>query len=249
MEASSNLATSLSPSNPAVLFNRFRSEYPGSSQQSGFSFPKALTEKYQPQSVDEFVGLEKPKRILSKFLQAPYPSAWFFLGPPGTGKTAMALAIARQLNADLKHIPSQKCTVAEVEEAVRMCHYIPRFGVEIGGQVLRFNLVLVDEADKMSPAAQLAFLSKLDATAFPPNTIFIFTANDTGSLEPRFLSRCRAIEFSSYGMAGDASKFLDAIWEREAPGAEKPNFAQIMRNSRNNLRDALMQVETELLAA
>jgi hypothetical protein len=53
----------------------------------------------------------------------------------------------------------------------------------------------------MSYPAQLAFLSKLDATAFPPNTIFIFTCNAIESLEKRFLSRCRMIEFSSYGMA------------------------------------------------
>ena len=39
----------------------------------------------------------------------------------------------------------------------------------------------------MTPAAQLALLSKLDATAFPPNTVFIFTCNETGNLEPRFL--------------------------------------------------------------
>lgn len=53
----------------------------------------------------------------------------------------------------------------------------------------------------MTPAAQLAFLSKLDATAFPPNTIFIFTCNSVDSLEARFLSRCRRVDFSSYGMS------------------------------------------------
>jgi len=42
-----------------------------------------------------------------------------------------------------------------------------------------------DEADRMSKAAQLHLLSKLDATAFPPNTIFIFTANATDGLEDR----------------------------------------------------------------
>ena len=47
----------------------------------------------------------------------------------------------------------------------------------------------------MTPAAQLALLSKLDATAFPPNTVFIFTCNSTDGLEPRFLPRCRVIEF------------------------------------------------------
>jgi hypothetical protein len=99
--------------------------------------------------------------------------------------------------------------------------------------------VLVDEADKMSNAAQLHFLSKLDATAFPPQTIFVFTCNTTDGLEARFLSRTRQIEFSSYGMASAASQLLEV---------SAPNFARIVEDSSNNIRDALMFLETELLA-
>lgn len=108
--------------------------------------------------------------------------------------------------------------------------------------------MLVDEADRMSNAAQLHFLSKLDATAFPPQTIFAFTCNTTDGLEPRFLSRTRQIEFSSYGLAGEATRLLESIWQSEANGAPAPNFARIVKDSSNNVRDALMCLETELLA-
>jgi hypothetical protein len=100
----------------------------------------------------------------------------------------------------------------------------------------------------MTPAAQLALLSKLDATDAPPNTIWVFTCNVTDGLEPRFLSRTRQIEFSSYGLANEAARLLEAIWQREAHGAAAPNFARIVKDSANNLRDALMYLETELLA-
>jgi hypothetical protein len=53
----------------------------------------------------------------------------------------------------------------------------------------------------MTNAAQLALPSKLDSTDAVPNTIWIFTANDTERLERRFLSRCKLLEFSSYGLA------------------------------------------------
>jgi hypothetical protein len=43
--------------------------------------------------------------------------------------------------------------------------------------------------------------SRLDSTDPAPNTIWIFTANDTEHLERRFLSRCKVLEFSSYGLA------------------------------------------------
>ena len=69
--------------------------------QSGFAFPQPLSERYAPQSIGEFVGLDKPRKIMSKFAEAPYPSAWLFVGPSGTGKTTMALA--GSVNRDIKN--------------------------------------------------------------------------------------------------------------------------------------------------
>jgi replication-associated recombination protein RarA len=211
-------------------------------EQSGFAFPQALSEKYQPETISEFIGLDKPKRIFTKFLEAPYKSAWLFCGPPGTGKTTFAIALAKQLGAEIKHIPSQECNVANVSDVIRQCWYVPKGNT--------FHVVLVDEADKMSNASQLHFLSKLDGTAYPPQTIFIFTCNSTDGLEPRFLSRTRQIDFSSHGLAEPGAELLASIFQREAPDAsEKPNFLRIMRDAKNNVRDALMSLETELLAA
>jgi hypothetical protein len=47
-----------------------------------FAFPMPLSEKYRPRTVADFVGLDKPKRILSKFAANPYQSAWLFVGSP-----------------------------------------------------------------------------------------------------------------------------------------------------------------------
>lgn len=101
----------------------------------------------------------------------------------------------------------------------------------------------------MTDAAQVSLLSKLDCTNFPPNTIFIFTCNGTERLESRFLSRLRIIEFSSYGIAKDAAALLADIWTKEAGDAPAPNFARIVKESNNNIRECLMKLETELMAA
>jgi replication-associated recombination protein RarA len=211
-------------------------------EQAGFAFPACLSEKYRPHTFSEFVGLDKPKRILANFAAKPFPRASFvFVGPSGTGKTSMGLALCESLRGELHHIPSQQCNVAFVEETIRQCHYVPRHAT--------FHVVLVDEADQMSKAAQLAFLSKLDATAFPPSTVFVFTCNSTDGLEDRFLSRCMVLQFSSHGMAKDAASLLERIWIAEAgEAADRPNFLRAIQDSKNNVRDAVNSLQVELLA-
>jgi replication-associated recombination protein RarA len=203
--------------------------------QPTFSFPQSLTEKYRPQSLSEFAGLEKPKKIMRKLAANPYASAWLFKGPSGTGKTTMGLALAKEIKAELHHIPSQECNLENIEKARRTCQYVPMAGCN-------WHLVLIDEADQMSQAAQVSLLSKLDATNFP--------CNATDRLEPRFLSRCHVIEFSSYGISAEASQLLENIWNEETANAsDRPNFARIVKDSANNVREALMKLETEIMCA
>jgi replication-associated recombination protein RarA len=210
--------------------------------QGSMQFPASLAEKYRPHSLGEFVGLEKPKKVIAKFADSPFPNAAFlFVGPSGTGKTSMGLALCEAIRGELHHIPSQNCNVGTLEETVRQCHYVPRNNT--------LHVILVDEADAMSPACQLAFLSKLDGTAFPPQTVFVFTANATEKLQDRFLSRCMVLQFSSHGMAKDAASLLERIWQAEAgESAEKPNFLRLVQDGKNNLRDAVNSLQVELLA-
>ena len=196
-------------------------------------------------AIADFVGLDKPKRICANLASNPRPSAWLFIGNSGTGKTTMALALAATMPAELHHIPSQECNLENIERVCRTCHYVPRSGCKM-------HLVLIDEADQMTNAAQIALLSKLDATAFPPATVFILTANSTDRLESRFLSRLHVVEFSSYGIAKQAAELLQQIWQSETAGAmtaETPNFARIVKESNNNVRESLMRLETELMAS
>jgi len=209
--------------------------------QNGFNFPQPLSEKYRPREISGFIGLEKQRKILSAFCKRPVACAWLFVGASGTGKSTLALAMAKELNAELHHIPSQNCNVQTLNETVRTCWYAPMMGSP-------FHFVLVDEADQMSNAAQLALLSKLDSTDPPPNTIFVFTANDTERLEKRFLSRCRVLEFSTYGMRSPLAGLLAEVWEKETGKPGALNWELIAKECNGNVREALSKLELELLA-
>jgi DNA polymerase III gamma/tau subunit len=199
-----------------------------------------LTEKYRPSVISEFIGLDKAKKLCAKLAANPFDSAWLFVGASGTGKTTIALAMAEEMNAELHHIPSQGCTIDAVKDLRANLAYMPSLGKKA-------HLVLIDEADQMTLQAQHALLSMLDSTNRPTGTVFIFTCNETLRFEDRFLSRVSRIDFSSYGLAKDATELLARVWEHEANGATAPNFARIVKESNNNIRAALMELQKELL--
>lgn len=211
------------------------------SAQSTLGFPLPLCEKYRPRVIQDFIGLEKQRKILSAFAKRPVSCAWLFIGPSGVGKSTMAMALAEELRGELHKIPSQKCNAQAIEDTVRTCWFAP---MTVGG----FHVVLCDEADQMSNAAQLQLLSKLDSTDPAPNTVWIFTANDCERLEKRFLSRCRVLEFSSYGMRAEIAAHLAKVWEAETGKAGELNWERIAKDSNTNVRDAMNTLEVELLA-
>jgi hypothetical protein len=156
----------------------------------------------------------------------------------------MALAAAMEIGGEVHHIPSQECDLDRIKRTVESCYYTPMFNAA------QWHHVVIDEADRISKAAQMALLSILDCTAPPPSTIFWFTANATTTLEDRFLSRLRKIKFTTEDLLEPGVKLLKRIWAKEAPAKIRnspPDFAAILNASNLNLRDALMTLETELL--
>jgi DNA polymerase III gamma/tau subunit len=79
--------------------------------QTDLLFPQSLAEKYRPIRIADFIGLERPKKILSAFCKRPAAGAWLFVGPSGVGKSTMALALASELAAELHKIPSRSATL------------------------------------------------------------------------------------------------------------------------------------------
>jgi replication-associated recombination protein RarA len=208
--------------------------------QPSLGFPMPLTEEFKPQRIADFVGLEKQRKILANLVKNPRPCALLFKGASGCGKTSLAYAFARELNADVWHVGSEECRVDRLKEIVSRCYYVPSAGLN------SFHVVIVDEADVMSDASQKYLLSKLDGTESCPNTIWIFTCNSVERFEDRFLSRCLVLpDFNGYGASADVCELLARIWHAKAGQAEAPNFKRL---ASGNVREALQRLETELLA-
>ena len=201
-------------------------------------FPAPLSEKYRPTRIADFAGLAEVKRTLSGFVSRPTCAGFLFVGPAGTGKTSMGLALASELGGFVHHITAGNCTVGAIRDVAFSCWYVCPAG-------FKRHIVLVDEADQMSQEAQLACLSYLDGTNTIPDCVWIFTANATGRLADRFLSRNRVLPFSTYGIQSDAAKLLERAWTEQTTAAA-PNFARIIKEQNGNVRAALSTLDSRL---
>jgi DNA polymerase III delta prime subunit len=202
-----------------------------------------LVEKYRPTTINSFIGIDDARADAASLIRNPYESAWLFVGASGTGKTTLAQAIGAELGAEVHHIPSQSCTVETVKALRASLAYAPMFGAD-------WHLVIVDEADEMSSAAENAWLSLLDSTNRPQKTIVIFTCNSTEKMKDRFISRCETVKFSTYGIAKDAADLLARVWEHETPAtATAPNFVRIVKEANNNIRESLQVLQRHVRRA
>jgi replication-associated recombination protein RarA len=217
--------------------------FPEMAPAPGFDFPEPLSDKYRPRRIADFAGLAEPKKILTGFVSNPRNCGFLFVGPAGTGKTSMGIALASELKGFMHHIKARKCTVEAVEDVVRSCHYYPPLG-------FNRHIILIDEADLMSIAAQETILSYLDGTDTIPVCTWVFTCNATDRFHERFLSRNRVLNFSTYAIQAEAAELLESVWTREAsPEIPKPNFARLIKDATGNIRAALASLETRLDAA
>lgn len=231
----------------------------GEPRQNGFAFPVSLVEKYQP-ALGSFVGLKEAQRILLGLCKKPRPCSLLFIGPPGTGKTIMGLALARKLPAALVHTGAQQCDVAKVDSLWYTFAGYP-------GTDLDWWLSLVDEADRMTSNAQDRLLSKLDSTAglrplfgggfergTPPPVIWAFTANGTGpeqskpplDLHKRFVERSLIVPFAIPDQQNIAS-YLRKVWTREGGRAGLPLEYFLDLAEGVSVRGGLQRLDTELL--
>ena len=116
--------------------------------------------------------------------------AYLFVGPPGAGKKATALAFADQLEckAQDKIIVEPDGASLKIEQIRDLQQWV-RFGPSASP----YLLVIVSAADTLTDQAAAAFLKTLEEPA--PGVVFVLLAEREDKILPTILSRCQKIIF------------------------------------------------------
>src|SRR5512142_294312 len=89
------------------------------SEKANVAAAAPLAARMRPRTLEEFVGQKHflgPGRLLTRMLAADRLSSLIFHGPPGTGKTSLAMVIAHQTRATFHYLSAPAATVKDIRE-------------------------------------------------------------------------------------------------------------------------------------
>jgi len=141
----------------------------------------------RPRALDEVVGQEHllgPGKLLSQMVAAGTLHSMVLWGPPGAGKTTIALLLAQQSGAIFKSIAAVAAGVAELREAVDQA----RHALELEG---KRTVVFIDEIHRWNRAQQDAILPHVESGLI--TLIGATTENPSFEVISPLLSRARVL--------------------------------------------------------
>jgi putative ATPase len=169
---------------------------------------KPLAERMRPRTLDEIVGQDRllgPGSALRRALEAGSVHSMVLWGPPGCGKTTLALLVAQYADAHFQAISAVLSGLADVRKALAEAEGLYAQG--------RRSVLFVDEVHRFNKAQQDAFLPHIERGVI----VFIgaTTENPSFELNSALLSRCRVHVMDAVGAEAIVVALKRALTDNE----------------------------------
>ncbi|PZU23076.1 replication-associated recombination protein A [uncultured Stenotrophomonas sp.] len=210
---------------------------------------RPLAERMRPRALDEMVGQKRllaPNTALRRAVESGRVHSMILWGPPGCGKTTLALLLAQYADAEFRAISAVLSGLPDVRQV--LAEAAQRFAEG------RRTVLFVDEVHRFNKAQQDAFLPHIERGTI----IFVgaTTENPSFELNSALLSRCRVHVLESVSPEDVVEALQRALDDTERGLGEQEitvsaeSLLEIARAADGDVRRALtlLEIAAELAA-
>lgn len=167
-----------------------------------------LADRIRPQTLEEFLGQEEilgETKLLREAIKADAIPSMIFWGPPGTGKTTLAMIIAKQTKSDFIRISAVSSGLKDLRNIINRAK-----SNQLAG---RKTILFIDEIHRWNKTQQDGLLPHIESGLI----VLIGATTENPSFEVRsaLLSRCRVFVFKQLESIDIKTIIKKAIKDKE----------------------------------
>lgn len=169
-----------------------------------------LASRVRPTNLQEFVGQEElvgPKSWLASVIKSDNLPSLIFWGPPGSGKTTLALIIARETKASFVQLSAVESGIKDLRLLLDRAREDRRLGIK--------TILFIDEIHRWNKSQQDALLPQVENGTI--SLIGATTENPSFSVNGALLSRAKVLVLKTLSDK-EIVKILEQALEKDSSG-------------------------------
>lgn len=198
------------------------------------------TEKYRPKTIDNCILPERLKKPFQEYVNNKNIPNLLLAGGAGVGKTTVAKAMCEEIGCDYMVINGSDDNGVDIVR-YKIKNYASSMSLAGGRKV-----IIIDEADYLTPNAQAAFRNAIEE--FASNCSFIFTCNYKNKLIEPLHSRCAVVEFTlknneKASMAAQFFKRIQHVLQSEQVEFDDKVIAELVKKHFPDFRRVINELQ------